>query len=76
MKAVIQRVKFASVIVENKIISCIDNGMLILLGVSQNDSNDNIIKYSDGGREWTQIKRNSITDLVRKTKNLITEFTK
>ena len=46
MKAVIQRVKFASVIVENKIISSIDNGMLILLGVSQNDSNDNIIKLA------------------------------
>ena len=43
MKAVIQRVKFASVIVENKIISSIDNGMLILLGVSQNDSNYNKI---------------------------------
>tara|TARA_B100000029_G_scaffold414571_1_gene418026 strand:+ start:456 stop:896 length:441 start_codon:yes stop_codon:yes gene_type:complete len=46
MKAVIQRVKFASVIVENKVISSIDNGMLILLGVSQNDSNDNIIKLA------------------------------
>ena len=46
MKAVIQRVKFASVIVENKIISSIDNGMLIFLGVSQNDSNDNIIKLA------------------------------
>ena len=46
MKAVIQRVKFASVIVENKVISSIDNGMLILLGVSQNDSNDNIIRLA------------------------------
>ena len=46
MKAVIQRVKFASVIVENKIISSIDNGMLIFLGVSQNDSNDNILKLA------------------------------
>ncbi len=46
MKAVIQRVKFASVIVENKIISSIDNGMLILLGVSQNDSNDNILRLA------------------------------
>ena len=36
--------------------------------------NDNIIKYSYSGREWTQIKRKSITDLVRKTKNLITEL--
>ena len=36
--------------------------------------NDNIIKYSDSGSEWTQIKRNSITDLVRKTKNLIIEL--
>ena len=46
MKAVIQRVKFASVIVENKVISSIDNGMLILLGVSQNDSNDNILRLA------------------------------
>ena len=46
MKAVVQRVKFASVIVENKVISSIDNGMLILLGVSKNDSNDNIIKLA------------------------------
>ena len=46
MKAVIQRVKFASVIVENKIISSIDNGMLIFLGVSQNASNDNILKLA------------------------------
>ena len=46
MKAVIQRVKFASVIVENKIISSIDNGMLILLGVSKNDSNDNILRLA------------------------------
>ena len=46
MKAVIQRVKFASVIVENKVISSIDNGMLILLGVSQKDSNDNILRLA------------------------------
>ena len=36
------------------------------------ETNDNSIKYTDIGSEWTQIKRNSITDLVRKTKNLIT----
>ncbi len=38
------------------------------------DIDNNIIKYSDSGSKWTQIKRNSITDLVRKTKNLITEL--
>ena len=38
------------------------------------DVNDKIFKHSDSGSEWTQIKRNSITDLVRKTKNLITEL--
>ena len=38
------------------------------------DINDNNMRYSDIGSEWAQIKRNSITDLVRKTKNLITEL--
>lgn len=38
MKAVVQRVKFASVKVEGETVGCIDSGLLILLGVSKEDS--------------------------------------
>lgn len=38
MKAVIQRVKFASVTVDQKMVSKIDNGLLILLGIAQDDN--------------------------------------
>ncbi len=44
MKLVIQRVKSASVNVENKTVSSIDNGILILLGISNKDSDENIIR--------------------------------
>lgn len=40
MKIVLQRVKNASVEVEGKIISSIDQGYLILIGVSDNDSKE------------------------------------
>jgi len=42
MKAVIQRVTSASVIIEGKIISEIKNGLLILLGIGQDDSSEDI----------------------------------
>lgn len=38
MKAVIQRVKYASVKVDGEIIGSVDNGFLILLGVSEDDT--------------------------------------
>ena len=38
LKAVIQRVKRASVSVENEVVSAIDSGLLILLGVAQGDT--------------------------------------
>lgn len=38
MKAVIQRVKRASVSVDNEVVSAIDGGLLILLGVAQGDT--------------------------------------
>lgn len=38
MKAVIQRVKYASVKVDGETIGSIDNGFLILLGVSEDDT--------------------------------------
>lgn len=38
MKAVIQRVSNASVAVDHKIVSSINNGLLILLGITNNDS--------------------------------------
>ncbi|WP_347173650.1 D-aminoacyl-tRNA deacylase [Polaribacter uvawellassae] len=42
MKAVIQRVKHASVTVDNIKISEIKNGILLLLGVAENDSSEDI----------------------------------
>ena len=47
MKLVIQRVKSASVNFENKAVSSIDNGMLILLGISNKDSGENIIRIAN-----------------------------
>ncbi|OHD11163.1 MAG: D-tyrosyl-tRNA(Tyr) deacylase [Spirochaetes bacterium GWD1_27_9] len=42
MRAVIQRVKKASVTVEGKIVSSINTGLLVLLGVSINDQDKDI----------------------------------
>ena len=42
MKAVIQRVSKASVTVDNKTISSIENGLLILLGITENDTKQDI----------------------------------
>ena len=47
MIVVIQRVTNASVKVEDKIISSINNGMLILLGISNDDSEEDIIKMTN-----------------------------
>ena len=41
MKLVIQRVKFASVEVDEKVVGKIDNGFLVLLGVGPNDTKEN-----------------------------------
>ena len=43
MKAVIQRVNHASVTVENKLVSEIGNGLLILLGISPMDTSADIL---------------------------------
>lgn len=40
MNAVIQRVKYASVKVDGEIIGAIDNGFLVLLGVSETDTKE------------------------------------
>lgn len=48
MKAVIQRVAFASVKVEGEIISKIEKGLLVLLGISADDTIEDI--------EWTSKK--------------------
>ena len=42
MRAVVQRVSKASVTVEGRIISEIENGLLILLGIEDSDSHDDI----------------------------------
>ncbi|MDX2190581.1 MAG: D-aminoacyl-tRNA deacylase [Bacteroidota bacterium] len=42
MIAVIQRVKYASVTIEGNLKSSINNGLLILLGVASDDSNEDI----------------------------------
>lgn len=44
MKAVCQRVKYAKLFVENKLISEIDKGFLVYIGFSDNDNRDNIQK--------------------------------
>lgn len=46
MKALIQRVKNASVVIDNELYSQIDEGMLILLGVEKNDSLENAEKLA------------------------------
>jgi D-tyrosyl-tRNA(Tyr) deacylase len=43
MKAIIQRVKCSSVIVDEKIISEIKNGLLVFLGIEKNDIQNNAI---------------------------------
>ena len=47
MKALIQRVKRASVTIDSKLYSKIDAGMLVLLGVEKGDSEDNADKLAD-----------------------------
>ena len=47
MIVVIQRVVNASVKVEDKMVSSISNGMLILLGISNSDSKENITKMTN-----------------------------
>lgn len=47
MKAVIQRVKYATLKSENKLISSIDNGLLVMVGVQKNDTIDNAKKLSE-----------------------------
>ena len=42
MRAVIQRVSKASVSIENKIKSQISNGLLILVGIEENDNREDI----------------------------------
>ena len=44
MRAIVQRVTYASVKVDNEIIGKINNGFLVLLGVGQDDD-ENDIKY-------------------------------
>ena len=47
MKIVLQRVTSASVTVDNNIIGKIDKGLLIFLGVEQDDTDDMLQKYVD-----------------------------
>ncbi len=43
MRVLIQRVKEASVTVDNKVISLINNGLLVFIGVTDDDSRDDIL---------------------------------
>lgn len=47
MKIVLQRVTRASVTVDNKVIGSIKKGLLILLGVESEDTDDLLQKYAD-----------------------------
>ena len=47
MKAVIQRVSKASVTVDHKVISQIDQGLLVLLGITPTDSQEDITWLSN-----------------------------
>ena len=47
MKALIQRVKKASVTIDNELYSSISHGILVLLGVEKGDSTDNADKLAD-----------------------------
>lgn len=61
MKAVIQRVKSASVSVDDKIIGEIATGFLILLGVEQSDTQDDLnymVKKTIGLRIFKDDKKN------------------
>ena len=42
MRVVIQRVKNASVRVEEQVVGAIDHGLLLLLGITQEDSTEDI----------------------------------
>ncbi len=46
MKAVVQRVKSASVTVNNEIVGSINHGLLVFLGVSVNDTQDQVLQLS------------------------------
>ncbi len=47
MKLVLQRVKNASVTIDNKLFSSINEGILILIGIEKGDSDADIIKYAE-----------------------------
>ena len=47
MKAVIQRVSSASVKISNQVISKINRGLVILLGISDSDKQDDIVAMAD-----------------------------
>jgi D-tyrosyl-tRNA(Tyr) deacylase len=47
MKALVQRVKKASVTIDNNLYSSIGFGLLVFLGVEKNDSDENISKLAD-----------------------------
>jgi D-aminoacyl-tRNA deacylase len=47
VKAVVQRVKKASVTVDGKIISSIENGLLTLLGVAKGDDEQKLVKLME-----------------------------
>ena len=80
MKAVIQRVKSASVSVDDKIIGEIAVGFLILLGVEQNDTEDDLnylVKKTVGLRIFKDVNKNmnlSIQDVGGKAL-VVSQFT-
>lgn len=80
MRAVVQRVKYAKVIVENKTVAEIGKGILVLLGIAQEDTEkdmDYIISKILGLRifEDTQGKMNLSVEDIKGDILVVSQFT-
>ena len=65
MKLVIQRCLEASVKVDEKLISSIDKGLLILLGVSVEDVQEDVKARLVGGRGGLGLVNGTLTDAIK-----------
>ena len=70
MKFVIQRVKYASVVVEEKVIGKIKKGFLVLIGISNQDEE----KIADKMRDFKYAKKIVGSKVLQKLKDGIIIF--